>query len=74
MVVYARSKITHCDCRISGSTSVDEARNALGKRLRELRQQAGLTGKQFAESLTWPASTVSMLEIGRQTPTDQDIP
>ncbi|MGB6165347.1 MAG: helix-turn-helix transcriptional regulator [Pseudonocardiaceae bacterium] len=59
--------------RISGSTSVDEARNALGKRLRELRQQAGPTGKQLAESLTWSASKVSMLEIGRQTPTDQDI-
>ncbi|MGB6163544.1 MAG: helix-turn-helix transcriptional regulator [Pseudonocardiaceae bacterium] len=59
--------------RVSGSTSVDEARNALGKRLRELRQQAGLTGKQLAESLTWPASKVSKLENGRQTPTDHDI-
>lgn len=59
--------------RVSGSTSVDEARNALGKRLRELRQQAGLTGKQLAESLSWPASKVSKLENGRQTPTDDDI-
>jgi transcriptional regulator with XRE-family HTH domain len=59
--------------RISGSTSVDEARNALGKRLRELRQQAGLTGKQLAELLSWPASKVSKLENGRQTPTDDDI-
>lgn len=59
--------------RASGSTSVDEARNALGKRLRELRQQAGLTGKQVAESLAWPASKVSKLENARQTPTDRDI-
>lgn len=59
--------------RVSGSTSVDEARNALGKRLRELRQQAQLTGKQLAESLSWPASKVSKLENGRQTPTDEDI-
>src|SRR6266702_4533037 len=59
--------------RVSGSTSVDEARNALGKRLRGLRQQAGLTGKQLAESLSWPASKVSKLENGRQTPTDADI-
>lgn len=59
--------------RVSGSTSVDEARNALGKRLRELRSSAGLTGKQLAESLSWPASKVSKLENGRQTPTDQDI-
>lgn len=54
-------------------TSVDEARSALGKRLRELRKQAGLNGKQLAESLTWPASKVSKLELGRQTPTDDDL-
>jgi transcriptional regulator with XRE-family HTH domain len=57
----------------SGSSSVDEARNALGKRLRELRQQAGLSGKQLAESLSWPASKVSKIETGKQTPTDDDI-
>ncbi len=54
-------------------TSVDEARNALGKRLRELRSQAGLSGKQLAESLSWPASKVSKIENGRQTPADEDI-
>lgn len=54
-------------------TSVDEARKALGKRLRELREQAGMNGKQLAESLTWPPSKVSKLETGRQTPTDDDI-
>lgn len=59
--------------RASGSTSVDEARNALGKRLRELRRDAGQTGKQLAESLLWPASKVSKIENGRQTPTDDDI-
>lgn len=57
----------------SGPTSVDEARSALGKRLRELRQQAGLTGKQLAESLSWPASKISKIENGKQTPTDEDI-
>ena len=59
--------------RFSGSSSVDEARSALGKRLRELRQQARLTGRQLAESLAWPPSKVSKLENGRQTPTDDDI-
>jgi len=54
-------------------TNVQEARAALGKRLRELRQQAGLTGKQLAESLSWPPSKISKLENGRQTPTDDDI-
>ncbi|MCA1600602.1 MAG: helix-turn-helix transcriptional regulator [Acidobacteria bacterium] len=54
-------------------TSVHEARDALGKRLRELRQRAGMSGRQLAESLSWPPSKVSKLENGRQTPTDDDI-
>lgn len=54
-------------------TSVHEARAALGKRLRELRQQADLSGRQLAESLSWPPSKVSKLENGRQTPIDDDI-
>lgn len=57
----------------SGTSSIDEARNALGKRLRELRQQAGLSGKELAESLSWVGSKVSKIENGKQTPTDQDI-
>jgi transcriptional regulator with XRE-family HTH domain len=57
----------------SGSSNVHEARNALGKRLRELRQAAGFSGRQLAESLSWPPSKVSKLENGRQTPTDDDI-
>jgi transcriptional regulator with XRE-family HTH domain len=71
--------ITPCDettlppNRITGVTSVHEARNALGKRLRELRQQADLNGRQLAESLSWPPSKVSKLENGRQTPSDDDI-
>lgn len=54
-------------------TSVDEARIALGKRLRELREHAGLNGKQLAELLSWPPSKVSKLELGRQTPMDDDL-
>jgi len=57
----------------SGTSSLDEARRALGKRLRELRQGAGLTGVQLAESLSWVGSKVSKLENGKQTPTEQDI-
>jgi transcriptional regulator with XRE-family HTH domain len=57
----------------SGASSVHEARSALGKRLRELRQQADLTGRQLAESLSWPPSKVSKLENARQTPSDDDI-
>jgi pyrroloquinoline quinone (PQQ) biosynthesis protein C len=32
-----------------------------------------LSGKQLAESLSWPASKVSKIENGRQTPTDDDV-
>ncbi|MBC6447360.1 helix-turn-helix domain-containing protein [Actinokineospora xionganensis] len=57
----------------SGTSGVDEARNALGKRLRELRVAAKLSGKQLAESLSWVGSKISKIENGRQTPTDEDI-
>lgn len=58
---------------LAHAPNVHEARSALGKRLRELRTTAGITGRQLAESLSWPASKVSKLENGRQTPTPQDI-
>jgi transcriptional regulator with XRE-family HTH domain len=53
--------------------AVQDARAALGDRLRDLRRHAGLTGRQLAEALSWPASKVSKLENGRQQPTDADI-
>lgn len=59
--------------RTTSVTNVHEARDALGKRLRELRTTASLSGRQLAESLSWPPSKVSKLENGRQTPTDNDI-
>jgi transcriptional regulator with XRE-family HTH domain len=59
--------------RHTGVTSVQEARRALGLRLRELRQGSQLTGRQLAELLGWPASKISKLENGRQTPTDDDL-
>jgi transcriptional regulator with XRE-family HTH domain len=57
----------------SGSSNVHEARVALGKRLRELRSAAGMSGAQLAESLAWAPSKVSKLENARQAPTDDDI-
>lgn len=59
--------------RASDVSNVLEARYALGKRLRELRLQAGFNGRQLAEALSWPPSKVSKLENGRQTPTDDEI-
>jgi len=57
----------------TSASNVHEARSALGHRLRELRQQARLSGRQLAEALSWPPSKISKLENGRQTPSDDDI-
>lgn len=59
--------------RTSGVSSLHEARLALGKRLRDLRRQADLSGRQLAQSLSWPPSKVSKLENGRQSPSEADI-
>ncbi|MEV6161289.1 helix-turn-helix transcriptional regulator [Streptomyces sp. NPDC052052] len=49
------------------------SRIALGARLRELRVEGGLTGKSLAARLGWPASKVSKIETGKQSPTDSDV-
>ncbi|MGW1622307.1 helix-turn-helix domain-containing protein [Streptomyces sp. NPDC002172] len=58
------------------STDYQQAREALGARLRELRftcPGGRLTGQQLAQRLGWPGSKVSKLENGRQTATPEDL-
>ena len=55
------------------STDFQSARVALGARLRELRAEAGLNGKDMAERLGWQRSKVSRLENGKQTATAADL-
>ncbi|TXS52720.1 helix-turn-helix domain-containing protein [Streptomyces sp. t39] len=58
------------------STDFQQAREALGLRLRELRLSAPggrLTGTQLAQRLGWPHSKVYKLENGRQTPSGEDL-
>ncbi|NUV60669.1 helix-turn-helix transcriptional regulator [Streptomyces sp. CAI-85] len=55
------------------STDFQSARVALGARLRELRTEAGLNGKDMAERLGWQRSKVSRLETGKQTATAADL-
>lgn len=58
------------------STDYQQAREALGVRLRELRFAAPggrLTGTQLAQRLGWPHSKVYKLEGGRQTATSEDL-
>ena len=57
---------------MSGS-DYQTARVALGARLRELREDAGLTGKALAELLGWQRSKVSRLETGKQTAAAEDL-
>ncbi|MEF2529154.1 MULTISPECIES: helix-turn-helix domain-containing protein [Streptomyces] len=54
------------------STDFQNARVALGARLRELRVEAGLNGKEFAARIGWQRSKVSRLENGKQTATEAD--
>ncbi|MDQ7903077.1 helix-turn-helix transcriptional regulator [Phytohabitans sp. ZYX-F-186] len=46
---------------------------ALGVRLRDLRRDAGLTGRQLASACSWPPSKVTKIEYGRQTPSESDV-
>ncbi|CAM3667736.1 helix-turn-helix transcriptional regulator [Kibdelosporangium persicum] len=55
------------------TSSVHQAREALGHQLRDIRKDAGLTGVQLAALADWHSSKVSKIEYGKQTPTEQDI-
>lgn len=55
------------------TSDLQSSREALGARLRELRAETGLTGKQFAERLGWQESKVSRLQSGKQKPTPEDL-
>lgn len=54
-------------------TDGHRAREGFGQRLRALRLDAGLAGKELAERLGWAASKVSRLEHGRQTASADDV-
>lgn len=52
---------------------VQQAKEALGARLRELRQEASLTGRALAERTGLHFTKVSRVENGRQSVTDAEI-
>lgn len=54
-------------------STFQRAREALGTRLRELRRDARLTGRQLAGRTGWHPSKISKVESGKQTPTDGDL-
>ncbi|MFJ7180246.1 helix-turn-helix domain-containing protein [Streptomyces massasporeus] len=55
------------------SSSVAEARRALGRRLREVRKDSGLTARALAGLAGWHESKCSRIEHGRTPPSDADI-
>jgi transcriptional regulator with XRE-family HTH domain len=55
------------------STPTKQAREALGARLREIRQDANLTGRVLASRCGWHFTKVSKLEHGTQNPSENDI-
>jgi transcriptional regulator with XRE-family HTH domain len=55
------------------TSSVHEAREALGHRLRDIRKDAGFTGRELATLAGWHSSKVSKIEYGKQTPSEEDI-
>jgi transcriptional regulator with XRE-family HTH domain len=55
------------------TTSADQARVALGVRLRDIRRGAGLSGTELARLSGWQSSKVTKIEHGRQTPSEDDL-
>ncbi|WP_067825475.1 helix-turn-helix domain-containing protein [Nocardia inohanensis] len=53
--------------------SVQEASEALGKRLREIRRDAGVTGRELAAREGWHESKVSRIEHGKARPSTADL-
>ena len=50
-----------------------EARAALGQRLRDVRADAGLTGRELAALAGWHYTKVSKIEHGTTMPTEADL-
>ncbi|MFF3464098.1 helix-turn-helix domain-containing protein [Streptomyces sp. NPDC001984] len=55
------------------SAALDEARRAIAERLREIRRDAGLTGREVAARAGWQPSKVSRLQSATTPPSDEDI-
>ncbi|MFF0452450.1 helix-turn-helix domain-containing protein [Nocardia africana] len=53
--------------------SVEEARKALGQRLRVIRRDAGITGRELAARVGWHESKVTRIEYGKTRPSTDDI-
>jgi transcriptional regulator with XRE-family HTH domain len=57
----------------SPNSAARKVQEALGLRLRNLRKDAGLTGRELATATGWHFTRISKLEHGVQAPSDADI-
>ncbi|MGR8010377.1 helix-turn-helix domain-containing protein [Streptomyces hypolithicus] len=58
---------------VTGSSSVQQARQVLANRLRELCKDAGLDGKDLAAACGWHPSKVSRISTAKTAPSADDI-
>jgi transcriptional regulator with XRE-family HTH domain len=58
---------------VSPSASVQAAREAVAARLREIRLDAGITGRELATRAGWSESKSSRVERAKTAPSDDDI-
>ncbi|WP_324189252.1 helix-turn-helix domain-containing protein [Nocardia otitidiscaviarum] len=52
---------------------MQQQREALGQRLREIRRSAGITGRELARREGWHESKVSKIEYGKTAPAESDL-
>lgn len=57
----------------SPPSSVQQAKNALGSRLREIRKDSGMTARALAAAAGWHESKTSRIENGHTAPSAADI-
>lgn len=58
---------------VSPSSSVQRARQELGERLRDIRLDAGLSGRELSRAAGWHEAKTSRIELAKQAPSDSDI-
>jgi transcriptional regulator with XRE-family HTH domain len=58
---------------VSPSSSVQRARQELADRLRDLRLDAGLSGRALSSAAGWHEAKTSRIESAKQAPSDSDI-
>jgi transcriptional regulator with XRE-family HTH domain len=58
---------------VSPSSSVQRARQELGERLRDIRLDAGLSGRDLSRAAGWHEAKTSRIELAKQAPADSDI-